>query len=99
MVYFRLLAGFTSFISKRCLSHLSWIGPDGIRAFSGMRRPVSSAPDHPEETRDHDGGEAEPDEGRQAQGEAPLERPWRRLAQTEAPAAAPHPVEEMESDC
>ena len=28
-VYFRLLAGFTSFISKRCLSHFCSIGPAG----------------------------------------------------------------------
>ena len=27
---FLLLAGFTSFMSKRCLSHMSWMGPDGI---------------------------------------------------------------------
>ena len=28
-LYFRLLAGFTSFISKRCLSHFCSIGPAG----------------------------------------------------------------------
>src|ERR687894_122860 len=31
-VYFRLFAGFTSFISKRCLSHFSAIGPEGTLA-------------------------------------------------------------------
>src|SRR5438094_8850506 len=35
-VYFRLLAGFTSFISKRCLSHFCSIGPSGILAFSSI---------------------------------------------------------------
>ena len=32
--YFRLLAGLTSFISKRWLSHFCWIGPSGILASS-----------------------------------------------------------------
>ena len=35
-VYFRLLAGFTSFISKRCLSHFCSIGPSGTFDFSSM---------------------------------------------------------------
>jgi len=34
MSYFRLFAGFTSFMSKRCLSHLPAIGPDGMLLFS-----------------------------------------------------------------
>src|SRR6185437_5415898 len=32
----RLLAGFTSFISKRVLSHFCSIGPDGILEFSSI---------------------------------------------------------------
>ena len=35
-VYLRLLAGFTSFMSKRCLSHFFSIGPVGILARSSM---------------------------------------------------------------
>ena len=34
--YFRLFAGFTSFMSKRCLSHFCAIGPEGTRLFSSM---------------------------------------------------------------
>jgi hypothetical protein len=36
-VYFLLFAGFTSFISKRCFSHLRSMGPDGVLALSSMR--------------------------------------------------------------
>ena len=39
---FRLLAGFTSFISKRCLSHSASRGPSGILAFSSMDAFVTS---------------------------------------------------------
>ena len=35
-VYLRLLAGLTSFISKRCLSHFFSMGPEGMLAFSSM---------------------------------------------------------------
>ena len=35
-VYFRLFAGFTSFISKRCLSHFCSSGPAGIFDSSSM---------------------------------------------------------------
>ncbi len=33
-VYFRLFAGFTSFMSKRCRSHFSGSGPGGVFDFS-----------------------------------------------------------------
>src|SRR6185437_4377538 len=35
-VYFRLFAGFTSFISNRCLLHFFSIGPEGALDFSSM---------------------------------------------------------------
>ena len=35
--YFRLFAGFTSFIPKRCFSHFSASGPGGTFDFSFMR--------------------------------------------------------------
>src|SRR5215212_7693459 len=37
--YFRLLAGFTSFMSKRARSHFSSMGPAGILAFSSIASP------------------------------------------------------------
>ena len=58
-VYFRLLAGFTSFISKRCLSHFRSIGPPGTREFSSI---IESTPAI---DRDGNHGEAEPDEERE----------------------------------
>ena len=77
-VYFRLLAGFTSFISKRCLSHLSSIGPDGILAFSSMRI-VSTATRSRSDQPDAQPAitiavNAEPDEDRQHQRHPPPER-------------------------
>jgi hypothetical protein len=35
-LYFLLLAGFTSFISKRCFSHFVSMGPEGILELSSM---------------------------------------------------------------
>src|SRR5687767_4886841 len=76
-VCFRLLAGFTSFISKRCLSHLRSMGPDGTREFSDTRasNPRRRASfDSSEISRDDDRGEPQPDEPGQQQGQTPVER-------------------------
>src|SRR5689334_15176428 len=63
-VYFRLLAGFTSFISNLCLSHFPSIGPSGTLDLSSMR--VSrSWPDHPRVHGNRNHGEARPDQHRQ----------------------------------
>src|ERR1700674_778337 len=52
-VYLRLLAGFTSFISKRCLSHFPWTGP------SGMLERSSIGPSLGEQSREDGRGERE----------------------------------------
>ena len=53
-LYLRLLAGLTSFISKRCLSHFFSIGPDGNARASSSMRPAyaDEAGEHGERERD-----------------------------------------------
>src|SRR5262245_64923375 len=59
-VYFRLLAGFTSFMSKRCLSHFFSIGPDGT-----LESSFTGSPQDPELHRQRKGNVAEDDDGRE----------------------------------
>ena len=39
-LYFRLLAGFTNFISNLCLSHFFSMGPSGIFEFKAIEPPI-----------------------------------------------------------
>src|SRR6476660_10468022 len=87
-VYFRLVAGFTSFISNRCLSHFPSMGPSGIFAFSSI--PFSrSRPNHAGVHGEGDHRKASPDEDRQRQRERPPERVGRWGADAQAPPPPP----------
>src|SRR6188472_309496 len=108
-VYFRLFAGFTSFISKRWVSHLRSMGPTGMRAFSSIQASHSRRPRtkglhaslgrsgyYPQPRRQHDHREPEPDEPAEHQRQPAPERVGARRADAEAPPAAPHAVIEVE---
>src|SRR5690349_19698103 len=84
-VYFRLLAGFTSFISNRWRSHFCSIGPAGVldRSSIALVLDRSRFGDRrlPQEARvdgDRDHAEPEPDRDGERESELPLERPRRR---------------------
>src|SRR5512144_3194168 len=51
--YLRLLAGLTSFISKRCRSHFFSMGPEGMFARSSMVPPA--LPDHAGQDHEREG--------------------------------------------
>src|SRR5689334_8019102 len=95
-VYFRLFAGFTSFISKRCFSHFRSSGPDGILDWSSVigAALMDDAGDHAER---HD-GEAEPDRERETERDSPMQRVLRRLGIAERAERAPCALEEMEAE-
>src|SRR4051794_20554475 len=95
-VYFRLFAGFTSFISKRWVSHLLSMGPGGMRAFSSMISPRRSR-NHAQPRRRDDHREPEPDEPAEHERHAAPERVRARRAHPEASPTAPHAVIEVEA--
>src|SRR6188472_3808733 len=95
-VYFRLFAGFTSFISKRWVSHLRSMGPGGMRAFSSMASPRPSGK-HPQPRRHYDHREPEPDEPAEHESHRTAERVRARRAHPEAAPAAPQAVIEVEA--
>src|SRR6476469_5653464 len=96
-VNFRLLAGFTSFISKRCLSHFSSMGPSGTLELSSMSLSAClSRLYHAGVDGDRNHREARPDDQRQGQGKLPPQGVRRGRAHPQAPATAPDAVIQVE---
>src|SRR6185312_4670440 len=104
-VCFRLLAGFTNFISKRCRSHFFSMGPAGIFARSSMETLTTHLSRltshvslyHPCIHRQRNHRKPQPYEYRQHPRQAPPQRVGRRLAETQTTASAPDAMVEMES--
>src|SRR5689334_12786500 len=92
-VYFRLFAGFTSFISNLCLLHFSTSGPEGV--FD--RRSIAPLPDDPGDNAERNEREAEPNDERHAQREMPPERIHRRLRVADRTHRAPGAVIQVQA--
>src|SRR5512146_2290644 len=85
-VYFRLFAGFTSFISKRCFSHFRSSGPEGILERSSMAfRLPNDAGDHA----DRNEREPEPHDDRDDERDPTMQRVRRGSGVAERAERAP----------
>src|SRR5471032_659677 len=96
--YFRLLAGFTSFISKRCLSHFSASGPAGIFGLSLMVICVIGSADEAEHDAQRQQAEYHGNYDRQRESEAPVQRIVRGARQAEGTKHRPCAVIEMQRE-
>src|SRR6478672_1868941 len=92
-VYFRLFAGFTSFISNLCLLHFSTSGPEGV--FD--RRSIASLPDDAGDDAERNEREAEPDDERHTEREVSAKGVYRRLRVAERTHRAPGAVVQVQA--
>src|SRR3990172_11652226 len=94
--WFRLFAGFTSFMSKRCFSHFFSNGPDGT---PDLRSMIAFAPllaDHADHD-SHGEGDVPPDHRHgENRGESVTESVVSRMRETQRLEHAPEAVVEME---
>src|SRR5215510_10144529 len=81
--YLRLLAGFTSFISKRCFSHFCSSGPDGT--FERRSIGDSRLLDHAEQDGEREGDVAHHHDGGDHRGQPVGDLLVARVAQAERP--------------
>src|SRR5687767_8452715 len=93
--YFRLLAGFTSFISKRCRVHFWAIGPSGILASSFTRSPLGDEAGEDEHRGDH---EAREDGERGPEREGSPHRVVARVVESHRLGGAPQPVVQVQAE-
>ena len=96
ILYFRLFAGFTSFMSNLCFDHFFSMGPDGNLGVEGHG---SSHCDDAEEDGERDGGEAEGQQHRHA----PMANFWMpadtpAVREPERLEHRPEPVPEVEPE-
>src|ERR1019366_5155978 len=94
--YFRLFAGFTSFISKRCLSHFSASGPAGMRALS--LEVMAGSANEAEHDAQRKKTESHGDDHCDRQREAPVQRIVGRTREAERAERRPRPVIEVQRE-
>src|SRR5262249_26009768 len=92
-VYFRLFAGLTSFISKRCFSHFFSMGPGGMFDRSSMSRFLL---DDANEHRNRDRNVAHHHHEREKRGESHPQRIVAGVTQAQRLKEAPDPVVHVE---
>src|SRR5471032_2386925 len=97
-LYFRLFAGFTSFISKRCLSHFSASGPAGILGLSLMVMCMSGSANQAEHDAQRKQAESHGNDDRERQRKTPVQRIVRRARDAERAKHRPRTVIEMQRE-
>src|ERR1035437_687558 len=95
--YFRLFAGFTSFISKRCLFHFSASGPAGMRASSLMVMAGGSA-NEAEHDAQREKTESRGDDHREREREATVQRIVRRTRNAQRAERRPCAVIQVQGE-
>src|SRR5574338_1526148 len=95
-VYLRLLAGLTSFISKRCLSHFFSRGPEGALASSFTAWVLLRSPDDPGQDGQGERNVAEHHDGRVDPRSRLRRRDRAGVRDAESLEHAPHAVPQMQ---